>query len=288
LDLTKDKLVRLYATQEWGKLNQVLSDLEDKPITLGVLVEASKLRIEGNYRKAREIVEKELARQERDDKLDTYLYLYLALSLADSDQRSEMNTSLGRATEDQTNILALITKALRTAEAIPIDSSKITQADEILRQEALRDIWKALRLNDMSRPDLVASIVGRAMPASWTFLLDAYAYVLMKAGHLAFSKALLTHCIYEDPYFSSPYLHLAEWCIADVLRAERDLRSVSRETKSDRKQRKAIITNAERSQRVGRLGLRIAIRLEGKREGLTKRRAQALLHEFEDLLVERL
>jgi hypothetical protein len=162
----------------------------------------------------------------------------------------------------------------------------MTETEESSRRHALEYIWKALKVNEVTRPDLVASIVSRAVPVTWIFLLDAYAYVLLKAGHVTFSKALLAECINEDPYFSSPYLHLAEWCIADVLRTQNELRVSEGNASAYQTRKDAIRRTVERSQRVGRLCLRIALALEEKRESLTKRRGEQLLRDYSVLLSE--
>lgn len=266
--------VRYYAKQKWRELDQLLTD-ETEPNTVLTIINASRLRIRGDYRLAVRAIEKELGRKERDQSLDGFLYLHKALSLADLNERKEMHQALESALRCQEDcMLTRVTIGLRLAEDIsPEDAIRDEkQADNSPKQKAVKYIWYALK-NESSQPELITQIVGRTVPATWTFLLDAYAYVLLKAGHVRFSRALLAAAIYEDPYFSSPYLHLGEWCIADLLRARRQNPSGYATQK-----------NSERSRRVGRLCLNIAIQLEGKRRSNTKRRAEGLLESYRNLL----
>lgn len=264
LPAIEERVIRLYAKQKWHALDRLLGAQQENLTTLMALVRASSLRIKGEYPSARAIVEKELGREKHDHAYDTFLYLHKALNLADMDFREEMREALEMALQCHGDcFLSLVTKGLRIAEELSLDGN--TNSDEA--KEALNCIWEAMKINDKSQPKLAARIVGRAIPVTWTFLLDAYAYVLLKAGHIRFSRALLTECISEDPYFSSPYLHLAEWCIADILRSN-----------STR------LAPSKKSQRIGRLCLAIAINLEGRRESLTKRRAKAFLRDYQHLL----
>ena len=287
LEANEVEAVTYYAKQRWRKLDALLNEKEDLTTVLAI-VKASRLRIKGEYGYARDIIEAKLSDGEPDATLRTFLHLHLALNLADLGRRDQMRNALKDAMECHGDcLLSLVTNGLRTAEDIPLEGDSENSDSEDSRQEALHCIWEALKINDGARPELIARIVGRSVPVTWTFLLDAYAYVLLKARHVRFSKALLTECIYEDPYFSSPYLHLGEWCISEVMRARRRLEA--REPKqviTEQSERDAIQANSERSRRVAKLCLNIAIQLEGGRKSLTKRRAGALLRDYSSLLSE--
>lgn len=282
--LSSDEIdaVRYYANQRWRKLDRLLRQHERRPTTVLAIVKASEERIKGRYPEARNTVETELEREEHDESLDTYLLLHKALSLGDQGPKSQMLDALKRARERNPKcLLTLVTTGLRIAEEIPLnyDDRAGDLAVEDRTKEALAFVWEALKQNDIVQPALAARILGRAVPVTWTFLLDAYAYVLLKAGHHRFSRALLTECIYEDPYFSSPYLHLGEWCIAEILRGQRQTNLTQIPDLDD-----APTSSARRSRRVGALCLNIAIRLEGARQSLTARRANELLETHRDLL----
>lgn len=272
---TEIDAVRYYATQNWRALRRLLKAHETDSTTVLAIVKASRLRIKGRYAMARATVEAELEREGYDRSLETFLHLHRALSLADLGLKHEMQQALDKAMDCRKDcLLTRVTMGLRIAEELPLESDGgASVSGDPRRQEALRYIWEALKSSDVSRPQLIASIVGSAVPVTWTFLLDAYAYVLLKAGHIRFSRALLTECIYEDPYFSSPYLHLGEWCIADILRARHQTGAGN-----------SLQGNVQRSQQVGALCLNIAIQLEGNRESLTRRRAKLLLHAYSNVL----
>ncbi len=272
--------VKHYARQAWRHLDRLFSNTEHHPTTVLAIIKASAQRLKGRYDEARTTIDVELARDGHDTSLDTFLYLHKALSLGDLNLKAEMRETLQKASQCEANcLLTLVTKGLRIAEELPFleEVSPSDASHEDQRHEALKFIWEALKLNEVARPELIARIVGRTVPVTWTFLLDAYAYVLLKAGHHRFSRALLIDCIYEDPYFSAPYLHLGEWCIAELLKASRPNSSASDEV--DGAQRPSM----ERSRRVAPLCLNIAIRLEGGRRSLTKRRARELLDRYSNL-----
>jgi len=284
ISVQEDQIIRLYANQNWRALDKLFSNNQRQRTTLLAIVKASMLRIKGQYGEARAIVERELDRKEHDEKQEQYLHLHRALNLADLKQWERMYASLENALKCGRDLLTLVTMGLRLAEEVPLNPADVSAEHEAKRQRALSCIWEALQINDVARPELVSSIIGRALPMTWTFLMDAYAYVLLKAGHVGFSKALLATCIYEDPYFSSPYLHLAEWSVADVLR-QQDLYT-RKSANTSTKQLEAMQANIERSQRVGRLCLKIAIRLEKNKGSLTRSRALTLMSEYESLLHE--
>ena len=290
----ENKIVRYYAGGKWLRLDRLLRNYEAKS-TLVETIKASRLRYKGKYAESRAVAQRELNRTGHDSEADASLYLHLALSLADEadDNRKHVYEALEKALEYSKNfVLALVTTALRLAEEVPLGDEKDADAEKDEKRtgdakSALQLIWRALGINDTSPPELVAMIVGTTVPMTWTFFLDAYAYVLLKAGYVRFSRSLLAQCIYEDPYFSSPYLHLGEWCIADILRSRRELRATAKTGfDSSRSWRETLEATSERSQRVGRLCLHIAIKLERRRDSLTKRRAQSLLKEYDDILYE--
>jgi hypothetical protein len=288
----ENKIVRHYGAGNWFRLDRLLRKYEEKS-TLVETIRAARLRYKGKYSESKGIAQRELERPEHDNKDNAALYLHLALSLADEadENKKQMFEALekARASSDD-SVLALVTTALRLAEDIPLNGTtdangQVNKAREA--EYALRTIWKAMGAADTSPPELIATIVGTTVPMTWTFFLDAYAYVLLKAGYIRFSRSLLAQCIYEDPYFSTPYLHLGEWCIADILRSRRELQQDSNlGFNANRAWREALEATSERSQRVGRLCLHIAIKLERYRNSLTKRRAKALLKQFDYILFE--
>lgn len=180
--------VRYYAKQRWRGLTNLLDQHEMTPVL--AIIKASMKRIQGQYHEARTIVEQELAKGGHTPTLHTYLYLHRALNLSDLNMPlKEVHDDLDEAMKCSSDcLLSLVTKGLRTAEEIPLNTN---DPNDHRTDEALGYIWEALKINDRSRPELVARIVGRAVPVTWTFLLDSYAYVLLKAGHVRFQKLCL-------------------------------------------------------------------------------------------------
>jgi hypothetical protein len=217
------------------------------------------LRTRGDYEKILVNIERELNNDKRNKKLDTYLHLSKTLALGELNDMDKMFISLDEAQETSKKILrtdcllAKATLSLRLAEQIPLDGTD---------QKPLREIWTALNLHAKNASaDLMAVVFGTAVPVTWTFLLDAYGYSLLKAGHKKFSKSFLTYCIIEDPGFSSPYLHLGEWYKIDAM------------TESN----STDIEKNERSHRLATLCFQLALKLEGNKDSLIRRRAQSLL-----------
>ncbi|HEV7586584.1 MAG TPA: hypothetical protein VGO40_00545 [Longimicrobium sp.] len=275
LQTTEARALKDYAEQRWRRLERSL-EANRHPTTVLAIVKASLQRIKGRYAEARNTVDTELQRPGCRSDLKAFLYLHLALSLGDTDLKDDMHKALDKALEtDPKCLLALVTKALRIAEDLPLVPEEPVEQDVVSRRgEILKLIWRAQGLHETTPPELVTTVVERAVPMTWTFLLDSYAYVLLKAGHHKFARVLFTQCIYEDPYFSSPYLHLGEWCIADLQKVKS---ASARGLKHGR---------ARRSRRIGVLCLYIAIHLEKKRQSLTRRRAQEMLDTLEDLVMD--
>jgi hypothetical protein len=268
------EVVKYYANQKWSALDKLLSDHEVQKSTVLAIVKASSERIRGEYDRARTTVDTAITR-ERDTTLLTFLNLQNALTLGDLNLNAEMWAALKEASGlNPQCALTLVTRGLRIAEGLPLRGEPRWEdpSHEDSRKEALACIWEALRQNEVTDPELISRIVGRTVPVNWTFLLDSYAYVLLKAGRDKFSRALLTECIAEDPYFAAPYLHLAEWCITDILKAQNASGELA----------EVLRVSVERSRRVAPLCLTIAIRLEGKKQSLTKRRAKELLEKYLD------
>ena len=59
----------------------------------------------------------------------------------------------------------------------------------------------------------VSLLTGMAIPVTYSFLLDIYGYVLLKNDMVKLAKIQFIQCLYQDPSFSSTYLHLAEWYV---------------------------------------------------------------------------
>jgi hypothetical protein len=221
-------------------------------------------------------VEKEIHRPGHDHSLETFLYLHKALSLGDLNLEDQMVEALDQArTLNPKCLLTLVTTGVRIAENLHFNGEDGYEAEANRRQQALSYIWDALKLNERLEAELIPRIVGRAVPVTLTFLLDSYAYVLLKAGHDKLSRALLSQCLADDPYFPSPYLHLGEWYIAHILRADIE----AGQTKDEAKKAE-LLASVKRYRRVAPLCLHIALRLEGQRDNVTKRRAADLLDRY--------
>ncbi len=128
-------------------------------------------------------------------------------------------------------------------------------------------MWKGITALRDIPTDVLKTVMGAAVPLTWTFLLDAYGFGLLKAGHLRLSRSLLEKCIKDDPSFSSPYVHLAEWYLTyDKMQQKAGSRApTSREIT-----RKTVRTLAE-------VCLHLTLKLEGKRNSRISRRARTLL-----------
>ena len=212
--------------------------------------------MKGNYSEALLAIDKELGNDKRFMDMDNVLHLSRALNLgelagdSDKSKREQMFQALEEACGQKgACFLAEATYALRLAEDASFE-----------KNEKVHTAWphmlKAVQLNEADKkPRPEAFVLGTTIPVTRTFLLDTYGYVLFKEGYRRLSRSLFTHCIYVDPNFSSPYLHLAEWYI--ICRP-----------------------NNDNATKVAKLCLEIAILLEGKKASLIRIRAETKLGEL--------
>lgn len=272
--------VSYYANHKWRKLHDLLLRNEHQPTTVLAILKASYQRIHGDYAEARATIEIELDRPDHDHSLEKFLYLQMALSLGDLSLEHLMVEALDQArTLDPQCLLTLITTGVRIAEQLHFDGEPDYETEGDKREAALEYIWDALKLNERLEPELMSRIVGRAVPVTLTFLLDSYAYVLLKAGHDKLSRALLTQCLVYDPYFSSPYLHLGEWYVAHILKAK----ALASHT-NDEVKKAELLASVNRYRRVAPLCLHVALQLE-RRDSRIKRRATAMLDRYLQVLL---
>lgn len=239
-------------------------DGETKKSSRLELVKAADLRHRGQYLEALDVLKGELVRpdrQQRDVPLQGLLHLQMALNYGELDQKVEMREALAAAERHSIDcLLTQVTIALRDAEEVSVDDARYpVDFDDPtdVRTAPLRRMWRALHLHERMARSSMSSwslITGSTIPVTWTFLLDSYAYVLMKAGRLRFAKSLFEHCVYVDPTFASPYVHLGEMHLILARSA-----------------------GGPSHARLANMCLRIGMSLQGRRQTLLKRRAELLL-----------
>ncbi len=246
----------LFAKQKWKKLEKLLLNEKSSLSTILILLKATILRSRGDYLLALDCIDVVLRNAKGESTLNSHLYLFQSLIHGElKDHEDEMFKTLEKALERNKNcILARTTFSLRKAEKLKLEKQNVEKSEE-----PLNEIWKALKLNknEMS-PELLELVIGSSIPVTWTFLLDAYGYALLKSGDYRFSRSLLIQCILEDTSFSSPYLHLAEWYISRRIDYENDKLT-------------------ERQLQLAKLCLKAAIQLEGKKYSRIKKRASEIL-----------
>ncbi|MFQ5639412.1 MAG: hypothetical protein ACE5IR_15615 [bacterium] len=253
--------MKYYAKQDWKKLNQLFKDHENQMTTVLKIVKVCMLRIQGKYQEGLKIIEEELKNPDRNKELDAYLYCQKALAHSELDERDLMYKALDKSLKlKPTCLLSKVTKSLRLGEDLEDSLEKKPEMSdedkEEKNEEPLHEIWGALKLNAQENPlESIAKVIGSAVPVTWTFFLDAYAYALLHVGDFRFSRSLLKVCIKDDPSFSSPYLHLGEWYM---------------KTKTDDKFKK-----------LAKLCLSVALKLEGEKNSLIKRRSEHLRKKLE-------
>lgn len=258
--------IRAYAHNRGRKLKSLLEDRDHAHNPPMTILYASALRRKGDYSKALKQIEHALAQGRPASEYRTTLLLLKALCHADLNERKDMYSALKSAIRlDNECLLAKVSLALRSAEELSVkDIGKRRRATQ--KESILEGIWKAVKLNELELSiEPFLSVIESSVPVTWTFLLDAYAYVLLKYGRRKFSKSLLLQCIYEDPIFSSPYLHLGEWYEYEA------------QTRIDRDGEHDKVKN------LAKLCYHITICLEGIKDSLIKRRAVNLLRDLESV-----
>ena len=255
--------IRLFSKHNWTRFDRILSDHDDSlPPSLAIL-KAYKHRIKGDYPGALDTVNRELEVSKRPQRFDSVLYLHQGLAFGELGDVEKTLTSLNKAIEaDPECLLAKAAKSLRLAEQI---SLREDYSDSLGAKESLAEMWDTLKISETKpRRDVFKAMLESPGKVGWTFLLDAYGYVLLKSGRHQFCRSLLMHCIFEDPDFSSPYLHLAEWHIKD---------SYGAQALNDK-------GRLLQDRSVALLCLHIALYFEGKRDSLIVKRARAFLKEL--------
>ncbi len=258
IDKSKEQLknfefeaLKLYRESDWIELANKLKQHEEPENTFLINIKVAMERAQGQYEKALITVTQELERPTRDTLHDNPLMLQYALVLGELNQRPKMYEALEKTLDRFSDcILTTVTLALRLAEDIPFSRDEIESKKHADKQSRALDlIWNALQLIEKKPPaSLLVSLLGASIPVNGSFLLDSYGYVLLKTGRFFLARTLLHQCIYMDPHFSSPYLHLAELYL--VTKSNPDLIQ---------------------------LCAWIAIDLEGSRDSLIKKRARQIL-----------
>ena len=255
--------IECYVYGSWARLRSLVEENSARMTLPLVIVEAAADRFNGEYAKALASVNRAIELFNPADDLIKYLYLIKALCLSDlGTDHDGMFQALDEVLRrDRHCVLGRVTWALRVAEETRLSNDSDLRAKRRL-QRAHVCINRAMRLAQGEGPSFWALTVGLGVPVTWTFLLDGLAYVVFCTGQREHAKALLLHCTRNDPKFASPYLHLGEFYLSsprtglpdEVVRANR---------------RRALVC------------LHIAVRLEGDRNSLIRRRAQGLIDSHE-------
>jgi hypothetical protein len=255
--------VDLYAQGKLHELKRHLEAQTGKMSTPLVIVQVSMKRVEENSeREALQLVNDELEKCNPKDELYTYLLLLKAFCLGDlSSDHKEMLSTLDFALKRNPKCaLAKSAWGLRTSEDVPLENRDAPSQRRLKR--AFLQVRQAVALAQQEFPGVWGRVAGISVPFNWTFLLDAYAYVALRNGDMRISKVFLEYCIRSDSKCASPYLHLGEWYLVMARKPEVD----------DAK--------ATRDKKIARLCFKVAEELEGKRNTITKRRAQELLAKY--------
>jgi tetratricopeptide (TPR) repeat protein len=211
-----------------------------------------------NLREQGKLIEAdEVFKKAADIDLARHLLVQLAVNLLEQDKLIEADEALKKAADINAKcFLYRVTHGLRLADEICLYKVLSVPKPNL----ALIELQRAVQLLEQEKPSILEQVLGAAVPAHWTFFVDAYAYTLLKCGYHQLSRSLLVQCIQADPTYSSPYLHLGEWYLVQLR-----LRSTDMDY------------NKGRAQRLATLCLSIAKQLEGRRKSLTASKARSCL-----------
>lgn len=222
----EEKAVDLYTNQKWKLLKKLLKQ-HDESITL-FFVRLSMYRKLHQYETVLGLIREKLDDIKKNENDSIYKshehFFHLHFALNESERFNHLGSWKNRQNIfkhldiaynlNPDCLLTCATYSLRLASEINKDSNSEDENQEY-KDKSLKLIWHAMKLyENPEHPRPVSLVTGMTVPVTYKFLLDTYGYVLLKNGMLRFSKALILQCIFEDPSFSSSYLHLAEWYIA--------------------------------------------------------------------------
>ena len=222
LSSTEEKAVNYFACEKWGHLKRLLNNSVETDVLF--FIRLSMHRKHHEYDTALNLIEeKKITNPEFYQQHKNFILLHRALN--QNEKTDNLNNPgimekivqdyLCAISLDETCLLSHASLALKLANLIDLNATdaKSIAGNETRKKEALKHIWRAMNIyeNRERDPVLLSLITGFTIPFTYAFLLDTYAYVLMKNGNLRFSKALIIQCLYQDPSFSPSYLHLAEW-----------------------------------------------------------------------------
>ena len=252
--------IRNFAKHNFRALKKLLHKQQELSSVLTIIKFAME-RSQGNYPKCLHTIETELANDRRDPDLESQLYCCRALCRSDAGGGDDMMfKDLERALEIRTKqkndcVLARISLSLRLAEKVPMEGDEDNQD----RVRSFWHIWRALKLYAKGIPlETLELVIGVTVPISWTLILDAYGFSLLKLNDMRLSKSVLTYCIYVDPGFSSPYLHLGEWHLTEAMTKQNQYEKFHQNE-------------------LAKYCFLMAKYLEGKKESRIKRRADELI-----------
>lgn len=258
----ESNIIELFSENRMRKAKRKIEEIEKEDTLPEILslIKSLMQRKKGDYSGALNAIEIVLKKK---SKHVVHFYIMKALALGELGRRSEMYTFLLKALkEDKKCVLTRITLGLRLSED-KADRRRM----KLRNKDHLNEVWQALRLNVKQKLPFEffdpRRIIMKSVPINWTFLLDAYAYALLVSGDKQLSRTLLSVCIYEDPNFSSPYMHLGEWFIRILEKEKSDL-----EIKMKAKE-------------MAEFCLWIAFYLEKKKESLIKKRSRRLIKKLE-------
>jgi hypothetical protein len=217
LNTMEEEAINLYAREKWNKLEKLLNANAETEILFFIRVcMERKLH---RYDAALNLIKEKLEHSDWLQKYEHYFFMLRALNKNEKvHQHEDKNTHesiirdlLHAVRVNESCLLSNASLALKLANEIDPDSPKET--DSAYKDLSLKHIWRAMTIYEEreKNPKVVSLLTGMTIPFTYAFLLDTYGYVLLKNGRLRFSKALFIQCIYQDPTFSPPYLHLAEW-----------------------------------------------------------------------------
>lgn len=205
--------LKLFVDRKWIKLEKFIQNNHNPSTELIDLMQLSCFHAQGKYSNALD----KLGDIEKS-KIATFNhfhYLHTALNESEKfDHKKDwknidvIKDSLDKAIK--INPDCMMTNA-NSALYLVYQKQDSTQAAE----EALGLIWKAIKEYENNEDGSLSSLItGMGVPVTYAYLLNIYAYVLLKSGKTRFARHFLFQCLYLDPNHAATYLHLAEYyCI---------------------------------------------------------------------------
>lgn len=199
--------LNLFVNRKWKKLQSFISNgVSTRNIEF---MELSMLHAVGEYEKALNKLD-DIKKSSPPNDLSHFHYLHVAINESEKFDHRKDWKNLKIIRDSLKEAISLNPNCMMTNANLAlylVNKNKGTQF-----KDPLNLIWKAIKEYENNTMDsLISLITGMGVPVTYAYLLDIYAYVLLKKGKTRFAKQFLFQCLYLDPNHSSTYLHLAEY-----------------------------------------------------------------------------